>query len=152
MPEYNEVKTGDKLEVLENGAVRSTNEGKGRFDLIPVWPLFRLAKHYENGAKKYKDRNWEAGMHMSRLLCSAIRHLFKYLGGDRAEDHLAAAAWNIFAIMDHEERIERGLLDSKYADLPSQSIFRSDEFDETTKKVEKVESNDVLYGKNGRPV
>lgn len=128
MPNYDAVHEGDQILVTQNGASRSTDSGKGRFDLISVHAIMRVAKHYENGAKKYKDRNWEAGMSMSRYISSALRHLFKYIGGDRSEDHLAAAAWNVFAMMDHEERIERGLLDPKYNDLPVDSIFRPNEF------------------------
>ena len=50
--------SGDRTE-FESGAVRDMHEGKGRFDLLPMCVLMRLAKHYENGSKKYGDRNWE---------------------------------------------------------------------------------------------
>lgn len=63
----------------------------------------RLAQHYEEGAKKYADRNWEKGMPFSRYVDSAKRHLDKYVMGMTDEDHLAATAWNIFAIMHHQE-------------------------------------------------
>lgn len=33
----------------------------------------------------------------------AVRHLYLWLQGDTSEDHLAHAAWNIFAIMHFEE-------------------------------------------------
>lgn len=138
MPKYEKVQMNDPLMVTKNGAVRSTNDGKGRFDLLSVHAILRLAKHYQNGAVKYKDRNWEVGMYLSRYIDSAIRHLFKHLGGDRSEDHLAAAMWNIAAIIDHEERIERGLLDSKYDDLPKVSIFRDDEFSAAPKTKKKT--------------
>lgn len=134
MPKFNKIVTGDKLLKTKSGAWRSTNEGKGRFDLIPIWPLFRLASHYEKGAQKYLPRNWEKGMPLSRYYDSAMRHLVKYMGGDKSEDHLAAVAWNVFAIMDHEERIERGLLDPSLNDMPP-TIFLPKEFEE--KKVKK---------------
>ena len=84
------------------GAVRDVETGKGRYDLIPPLPLKRLAQHYENGALKYQDRNWEKGIPVSRCFSSAVRHLYRWLDGERGEDHLAAAVWNIFAMMHHE--------------------------------------------------
>lgn len=84
------------------GALREDEAGKGRFDLIPFEPMMRLARWYELGAKKYGDRNWEHGLPVSRCVSAALRHLFKYLAGMRDEDHLAAVAWNVFAIMHFE--------------------------------------------------
>lgn len=48
-------------------------------------------------------RNWEHGMPFSRYIDSAKRHLNKFVMGMEDEDHLAAAAFNIFAIMHHQE-------------------------------------------------
>ena len=88
---------------IENGAMRENQEGKGRPDLITPFALTRLAKHYENGSKKYADRNWEKGMKFSRYTASIFRHLIAWMKGDGSEDHLAAIAWNAFAIMHHQE-------------------------------------------------
>lgn len=96
------VDSGTRQE-FDTGSVRDTRDGKGRFDLIPVEPLRRLARHYENGAKKYGDRNWEKGQPLSRYWDSAMRHMLAYSDGKVDEDHLAAIAWNIFAII-HTER------------------------------------------------
>lgn len=38
---------------FESGAVRDMHEGKGRFDLLPWEAIHELAKHCEDGAKKY---------------------------------------------------------------------------------------------------
>ncbi len=128
MPEYPDIQKPKIVEKHKTGAVRSSQEGKGRYDLISVHGMRRLAVHYERGIH-YGSRNWEGGLSMSRYLNSAIRHLFRYLGGDRSEDHLAAAAWNIFALMDHEERIERKKLPEELNDLPKPGdMFRPDEF------------------------
>ena len=97
--------------------MRDTREGKGRFDLISPIALMRLAQHYENGAKKYGDRNWEKGQPLSRFLDSAARHLFRFLGGDRSEDHLSAVAWNVFAAVHCETLIAEGKLPSVLNDL-----------------------------------
>ncbi len=104
--------SGERQE-FETGAVRDTQGGKGRFDLITPFMLERLAKWYELGATKYGDRNWEKGIPFSRFLDSAQRHINKYRQGHRDEDHLAAAVWNLSCIV-HFEELKRKDLD----DLP----------------------------------
>lgn len=118
------VKDSGKRDEFETGCVRDVVLGKGRFDLVGSQGLiriisllqdgqkrldhigmegfFRLAKWYEAGANKYRDRNWELGMKTGRCYNSAMRHLMKYGAGWKDEDHLAACAWNIFAIMEYE--------------------------------------------------
>lgn len=93
--------SGNRQE-FETGAVRDIQEGKGRFDLIPPEAIFRLARHYEAGARKYEDRNWEKGIPISRCIDSCMRHIYKYIAGWKDEDHLAAAMWNIASIMHYE--------------------------------------------------
>jgi hypothetical protein len=88
---------------FSGGAVRDAQTGKPRFDLIPPGPLERLADLYARGAEKYDEHNWTKGMPTSRILASLFRHLERYRAGDRTEDHLAAVAWNTFAIMHFEE-------------------------------------------------
>jgi hypothetical protein len=87
----------------ETGAKRSDRRGKGRYDLIPSRPLERVAKVYEDGAAVHGDWNWAKGFKMSRTLDSAERHIRQYLDGDRSEDHLAQAVWNLMATMWFEE-------------------------------------------------
>lgn len=87
----------------ETGAKRSDRRGKGRYDLIPSRPLERVAKVYEDGANVHGDWNWAKGIKMSRTLDSAERHIRQYLDGDRSEDHLAQAVWNLMAAMYFEE-------------------------------------------------
>jgi hypothetical protein len=94
----------DQLRKFDTGAQRNDATGKGRYDLIPPDALRRLAIRYEEGAAKHGERNWEKGIPESSLMDSAIRHLFCHLSGMGDEDHLAAAAWNIFAAMHFEEK------------------------------------------------
>lgn len=103
MTDFNAVVDSGKREEFPTGSRRDSRDGKGRFDLLPVKPLRRLAKHYENGAKKYGDHNWQKGQPSSRYYDSAMRHLIMYMDGDRSEDHLAAVAWNAFSMMWNED-------------------------------------------------
>ena len=90
------------------GSVRDAAVGKGRYDLLPPRGLARLARHFEDGAAKYGDRNWEKGQPQHVFVDSGLRHAFRYLAGDRDEDHLVAAVWNFLCAMDQEERAARG--------------------------------------------
>ena len=140
--------SGNRTE-FETGAVRDIQQGKGRFDLMPLdvmSEVFRVeladeveessiadvlddvagfqrtgderwlcaaiahyslavnvdlpklmldvAKHFENGALKYGEHNWEKGIPISRYIDSAVRHLMKDLAGETDEDHAAAFVWN----------------------------------------------------------
>lgn len=105
-------------EEMQTGMVREPRAMRGRFDLISPIMLRRLAIHYECGAAKYADRNWEKGGPLGRYLCSAISHLVDYQEGDRVEDHLSAAIWNIGSLLHTEEMIKRGLLPGALDDLP----------------------------------
>jgi len=103
---------------FDTGSVRDSREGKGRYDLIPGYPMYRLARHFENGAAKYGDRNWEKGQDLSRYLDSASRHLQKLIAGATDEDHPAAVIWNIMAFMETQERIRQGKLPAELDNLP----------------------------------
>ena len=95
--------SGERRE-FASGAVRDIQEGKGRMDLLPACAIIRLAKHYENGAKKYAERNWEKGIPTHSFIDSALRHIMNYLDGQTDEDHLCAAAWNLMCCMWTEEK------------------------------------------------
>jgi len=95
--------SGDRTQ-FDTGAVRDMHEGKGRCDLLPMCVLLRLARHYENGSRKYGDRNWEKGIPCHSFADSALRHLFKYMDGQTDEDHLIAAIWNLCGLAWTEEK------------------------------------------------
>ena len=56
--------------------------------------MLDVARHFENGALKYGERNWQKGIPISRYVDSALRHLMKDLAGETDEDHAAAFIWN----------------------------------------------------------
>jgi hypothetical protein len=89
-----------------SGAVRSAHvagEQMARFDLVSPIGLRRLAETCHQGAVRYSPNNWRRGIPASSLLNHALAHIVAYLGGDRSEDHMSHAAWNLFAVMEFEE-------------------------------------------------
>ncbi len=87
----------------DHGAMREPSTGKGAYELISPFAWERIAIWYELGARKYADRNWEKGIPFGRLIQSAIRHMIRWMKGDRSEDHLAAVCWNVMAMIHFEE-------------------------------------------------
>lgn len=57
--------------------------------------FLELAKHYEAGAVKYGERNWEKGIPVHCYIDSAVRHLLKFIRGDDDEPHDRAFVWNV---------------------------------------------------------
>lgn len=148
--------SGERRE-FETGAVRDMAEGKGRFDLMPLYEMadlfgrdhriysivsdlagmmgfghkssepfvtnaiynfvayckdkdfedvtisdiaeymLEVAVHFEEGAKKYGEHNWEKGLPFESYVDSATRHLMKYISGMTDERHDRAFIWNMLA-------------------------------------------------------
>ena len=57
--------------------------------------FLEVAKHFEDGAKKYGEYNWQKGIPVNCYIDSAVRHYLKYLRGDEDERHDRAFVWNI---------------------------------------------------------
>lgn len=98
-----ETKDSGNRQDFSGGAVRDTQEGKPRYDLIPPGPLERLAMLYSRGAEKYNEHNWTKGIPVSRCIASLMRHVFQFVKGDTDEDHGAAILFNVMCIMHYEE-------------------------------------------------
>ncbi len=82
--------------------------------------MLEVAKQYEDGARKYADRNWEKGIPVHVFIDSGVRHYLKYLRGDKDEPHDRAFIWNMLgAIWTHENKPE--LIDLPFADKPTEN-------------------------------
>lgn len=123
---FKAVKDSGVRQEFETGAVRDTQEGKGRFDLLPINAIIRLAKHFENGAKKYGDENWRKGIPLRRYLDSMLRHCFKFAGGLEDEDHLSAIIWNACCLLETQEMIRMGRLPKELDNLPAPCLNEED--------------------------
>ena len=79
---------------------------KGYDNNVPT-AMLEVAKHYEQGSLKYKERNWESGIDLHCYIDSGVRHYLKYLRGDNDEPHVRAVIWNLLgAIWTHKNRTE----------------------------------------------
>lgn len=57
--------------------------------------LLETSIHFEDGAKKYGEHNWQKGIPVKSYIDSAVRHYLKWLRGDKDEPHDRAFCWNI---------------------------------------------------------
>lgn len=57
--------------------------------------FLEVAIHFEEGAKKYGENNWQKGIPVHCYIDSAIRHYLKFLRGDTDEPHDRAFCWNL---------------------------------------------------------
>lgn len=106
-----------------SGAVRSGDAETTRYDLVSPIGLAAVARACQEGAAKYGDFNWERGMPAHDLLNHALRHVYLFLGGDRAEDHLGHAAWGLMAAIHSLEvwpHLNEGTLRSDWCRPPQE--------------------------------
>lgn len=77
--------------------------------------ILEVSKHYEEGCKKYGDRNFEKGIPLHCFIDSGVRHLVKFYRGDKDENHHLAFLWNLMtAIWTHKHHPE--LIDLPFAE------------------------------------
>lgn len=69
--------------------------------------LLEVAKHFEEGAKKYGENNWQKGIPVNCYIDSAVRHYIKWRRGDKDEPHNRAFVWNLMCCIwevDYREK------------------------------------------------
>lgn len=57
--------------------------------------LLETAIHFEQGAAKYGELNWQRGLPVNCYIDSAVRHYLKWRRGDVDERHDRAFVWNV---------------------------------------------------------
>lgn len=83
------------------------NAFAGVFDYAPTMFL-EAAIHFEEGAKKYGENNWQKGIPVYCYIDSAMRHYLKWLRGDKDEPHDRAFTWNLLCAIwtcDHKPEL-----------------------------------------------
>lgn len=109
----------------------ATKEKAGKvagFSLIPVAPLFELARVYQFGAEHRAGPNdWRLGLPWSECFDAVERHILKLrnretFDGESTLHHAAHAAFWLFALMEytitHPELDDRAVLQA----LPTKSL------------------------------
>jgi hypothetical protein len=102
--------------------------GKLRMDLLPAYPISKLAEVYTIGAAKYGDHNYRKGMAWSRIFGALLRHAFAWWSGEKfdrvdGQHHLAAVAWCALSLMQYE--LDHPGLDDRYKEKNDQSLQSS---------------------------
>ena len=117
----NFIYTGDEDELLS--AIYYFCTGMVGWD-IPT-AILEVAKHYEDGANKYKERNWEKGIPLHCFIDSGVRHYLKYRRGDNDEPHNRAFVWNMLgAVWTYEHKpecIDLPFKDGKFC-VPTETV------------------------------
>lgn len=89
----------DLKKFLETGSTSYLYSALNTFDVMRwdcVYTMFlEVAKHFEDGAKKYGENNWQKGIPTKFYIDSAIRHYLKWRRGDTDEPHDRAFVWNL---------------------------------------------------------
>jgi hypothetical protein len=115
--DFNTVQDSGQRQSFGTGAVRDSQEGKGLPHLLPTHALYRLAKHFENGARKYGKDNWRKGIPLSRYLDSAFRHWCAVCDKLKDEDHPVSVLWNMACFIETAHMINQGKLPKELDDI-----------------------------------
>ena len=70
--------------------------------------FLEVSKHFEEGANKYGEYNWQKGIPIHCYIDSALRHYFKLRRGDNDENHVRAFVWNVLCCIwtcDHKPEL-----------------------------------------------
>lgn len=71
-----------------------TDAGRAIVNMVFGYAMLEVAKHYEDGARKYSENNWRKGIDPKIYFDSASRHLMKCMAGWTDEPHDRAFLWN----------------------------------------------------------
>ena len=93
------IRTG-QMDFLKN-ALDDFREYKGECDIYEMF--LDVSHHYEEGAKKYKERNWEQGIPLHSFIDSAVRHYLNFQIGRHDERHDRAFYWNLLGALWTQE-------------------------------------------------
>ena len=107
-------KNGNVIEKrTRTGTAPKNDNGKIRYEFIPVAPLREIAMVLTFGAKKYNhnaysDSRYRGGLEWSRYYGAILRHVFAWWGGEQNDPesglhHLAHAACCILFLMHFED-------------------------------------------------
>lgn len=95
--------------LVTDGKGQRLNQGKPRWDLLPLDAVEQVVLVLTKGAEKYAERNWERGMKWSICQGSMLRHIVKSAKGEKLDpesglSHMAHVACNALFMLAYELR------------------------------------------------
>ncbi len=96
-----------KIGIVEDGLKH--DNGKHRWDLLPIAPIEAIIRVLEHGAVKYGIDNWrDLKSQETRIYAAALRHLTAWKKGEKIDpesglSHLAHAACNLVFMLEFKE-------------------------------------------------
>lgn len=108
-PKPNHMSRPTTNQQAKNEPGKKYDSGKPRYDLLPPDVLAEVVKIITDGAEKYGERNWEAGMSWSRPFAAAMRHLWAFwdrqnIDPESGSPHLAHAIVNLMFLLAYQGR------------------------------------------------
>ena len=108
------------------------DDGKLRFELLPLAPVREVVKVLTFGMKKYPD-GWKGGLRWSRYIGAILRHVWAWWGGEKFDTetgchHLAHAICCLLFLMDFE--IYRNEFDDRDIETDMPFYHGVDSFDD----------------------
>ena len=98
----------ENRKTFESGAQRSTDADHARYDLVPRAAIEFMARTLKEGAERYGEQSWRKGIPSSDLWNHLLQHAYKWIDGDRSEDHLGHLMCNAaFLCHFHQDEINK---------------------------------------------
>lgn len=97
--------TNDIRKMENEGKKNDFQDGKLRWDLLPLEEIEDIVKVYTSGANKYGENTWQLlDNGYQRYKAAMLRHLLEYEKGNKVDEdtgcqHLAQVAWNAIAML-----------------------------------------------------
>ena len=91
--------TGDYKCLIQCIDIFADQVNEGTYSAQMAHIFLEVSKHFEEGAKKYGEYNWQKGIPTHCYIDSAVRHFLKFIRGDKDEPHDRAFVWNILCCM-----------------------------------------------------
>lgn len=95
----------EMAQFINEGKKNDFQDGKLRWDLLPLEEIEDIVKVYTSGANKYGENTWQLlDNGYQRYKAAMLRHLLEYEKGNKVDEdtgcqHLAQVAWNAIAML-----------------------------------------------------
>lgn len=104
------IRSGNKMNLVDAICLFAANNFGNMYTA-----MLEVSRHYEEGAKKYEERNWERGIPLHCYIDSGIRHYMKHKRGDKDEPHDRAFLWNLLGAIWTQDNMPE-LIDLPFAE------------------------------------